>query len=72
MDSVNDIRTAFLEYFARNGHEALGLLTKQLPDLLITDLWMPVMDGVSLVREVRHNDETADLPALRARGLHAG
>ena len=38
---------------ACDGREALRLMQDHLPDLLITDLVMPVMDGLELVRECR-------------------
>jgi CheY-like chemotaxis protein len=38
---------------ARHGQEALDLLTQLTPSGLIVDLAMPVMDGVTLLRELR-------------------
>ena len=38
---------------AKNGFEALDLITKHMPDLLITDITMPLMDGLSLIRETK-------------------
>lgn len=38
---------------ARNGAQALEFCQKQLPDLIITDIKMPVMDGLQLMRSVR-------------------
>src|SRR5262249_52494919 len=38
---------------AGNGVEALDVLQKETPDLVLTDLQMPEMDGLQLVREVR-------------------
>ncbi|BBS35962.1 hypothetical protein WP5S18E01_08090 [Enterobacter cloacae] len=45
---------------AKNGEEALRYLQQDRYDLLITDLNMPVMDGIALTREVRRFD--SDLP----------
>lgn len=45
---------------AENGEEALRYLQQDRYDLLITDLNMPVMDGIALTREVRRFD--SDLP----------
>jgi serine/threonine protein kinase len=39
---------------ARNGEEALPLLSRALPDVLLTDVSMPVMDGFELVERMRH------------------
>lgn len=38
---------------ARHGEEALGIARGARPDLLVTDLDMPVMDGGTLVREIK-------------------
>ncbi|WP_343248237.1 response regulator transcription factor [Diplocloster hominis] len=38
---------------AQNGRETLAILNSQVPDLLITDIEMPGMNGLELIREVR-------------------
>jgi len=38
---------------AGNGEEALGLIAETEPDLIITDIRMPVLDGLELIRTVR-------------------
>ncbi len=38
---------------ASNGASGLSLVLQQKPDLIIADIMMPVMDGVTFVREVR-------------------
>jgi CheY-like chemotaxis protein len=43
----------YLVVEARHGQEALDLLTQLTPSGLIVDLLMPVMDGVTLLRELR-------------------
>jgi K+-sensing histidine kinase KdpD len=44
---------------AADGMEALDLLRTEQPDLLITDIVMPRMDGYELVRRLREDDRTA-------------
>ena len=44
---------------AADGMEALDLLRAEQPDLLITDIVMPRMDGYELVRRLREDDSTA-------------
>ncbi len=44
---------------AADGMEALDLLRTEQPDLLITDIVMPRMDGYELVRRLRQDDRTA-------------
>ena len=47
-----------------NGQEALDKLTGQQLDLIITDLNMPVMDGLTFIRAVRARDEYKFVPIL--------
>jgi len=49
---------------ANDGLEALECLPEFRPDLVLTDLRMPVMDGVELIQRLRANPETAKLPVL--------
>jgi len=48
---------------AGDGAAALESLTVHAPDLLVTDVNMPVMDGLELLRHVRANGHH-DLPAI--------
>ncbi len=43
---------------AHDGLEALASFQEKLPDLVITDLAMPEMDGVELTREIRRTSDT--------------
>lgn len=49
---------------ATDGQEALALAEQRPPDLLITDVMMPRMDGWSLVRHLRARPELAQLPVI--------
>src|SRR5438132_11715087 len=40
--------------YATNGQEALTAISQAMPDLVLTDLQMPDMNGLELVEEVRH------------------
>ncbi|MDF1851087.1 MAG: response regulator [Verrucomicrobiales bacterium] len=56
---------------ATNGIEALELLRNQqlLPDLIITDVEMPVMDGITMVEQIRYLDSgIASVPVVVASG----
>ena len=38
---------------ARSGEEALALIEEKLPDMVFSDIRMPVMDGIELLRQIR-------------------
>ncbi len=58
---------------ARDGAEALLRLGRQLPSLVLTDLYMSVMDGFTLVERMRRDPRLRGLPvvALTAGGDEA-
>ena len=66
---------------ALNGQEALELVREKGPDLVISDILMPVLDGYELCRRLRANAATALLPVIlvtgaeqseRIKGVEAG
>jgi len=49
---------------ARNGEEALEVIARQRPVLIITDILMPKMDGYAFVQKLRLNIETRAIPVV--------
>lgn len=49
---------------ATNGIEAVQILKTQIPDLIISDLMMPGMNGFEFIKEIRHNINTEHIPVL--------
>lgn len=49
---------------AHNGEEALEIVNKDRPDLIIADILMPKMDGFSMVHRLRINPETRRIPVV--------
>ena len=49
---------------ANDGQEALDCVCEFRPDLVLTDLMMPVMGGVELIANLRANPETAEVPVV--------
>lgn len=68
--------------YATNGKEGLDKALDLVPDLIITDLMMPGMDGLEVCRQVRSNEIINHIPIIvvtakiteeeRIRGLEAG
>jgi DNA-binding response OmpR family regulator len=49
---------------ANDGQEAWEAIQARRPDMLVTDFQMPRLDGFGLVRRLREDPATADLPVL--------
>jgi len=49
---------------AKDGMDALQVLQENLPDIIITDIEMPRMDGFELVRNIKGDDRTANIPLM--------
>lgn len=49
---------------AKNGKEALEIIVKERPALIITDILMPIMDGYAFVQKLRTNVKTHDIPVI--------
>jgi two-component system, cell cycle response regulator len=68
--------------FAKNGQEALEISEELMPDLILLDLMMPVMDGFETCEHLRTNPKLAEVPIImltalddrdaRLRGIEAG
>ncbi len=67
---------------APNGEEALDCVRQHRPELVISDVMMPRLDGLGLLREIRNDPEIASTPVIllsaqagddaRSEGLYAG
>jgi CheY-like chemotaxis protein len=49
---------------ARNGQEALELIAKEHPALIISDILMPKMDGYAFIQKLRTNPATRGIPVI--------
>lgn len=66
----NVLKDRYIVYEAGNGTEALSLLRKSIPDLIISDVMMPDMDGLELCKVVKNTPALAQIPfiILSAKG----
>lgn len=53
-------------YLAKNGEEAFDLYRQHKPDIILTDIRMPVMDGIALVKAVRKHDALTPIIMITA------
>ena len=47
-----------------DGEQALDLVRDKVPDLLVLDCMMPVLDGTTVLRQIRENHSPVDLPVI--------
>ncbi|MCW2272894.1 response regulator [Rhodoblastus acidophilus] len=75
VDDIDVVRLTLRKFLERGGHkvtecasadEAEDLMRRWTPDVLVTDLWMPGRDGLSLIRAVRLRN--ARLPVVAITG----
>ena len=57
-------RSGFEVIVARDGDEALRLVQERHPDLAVLDWMMPKASGLEVLRAIRANSETADIPVV--------
>jgi len=50
--------------FAENGYDGLQIAIQQVPDLIIADRMMPVMEGTQMLQEIRNNSVTSNIPLI--------
>lgn len=49
---------------AKNGKEALALIRQDKPNLVFLDLLLPDLDGISLLRKIKEDNEIRDIPVV--------
>jgi len=54
---------------ARNGSEAVSSIARKVPDLMITDIAMPEMDGLETIREIRRYCSEVKIVAISGGGV---
>jgi len=65
-------RTGYEVVASENGAMALELIKDNHPDLIITDILMPVMDGFALVQKLRTDPSTAKIPIIFYSATYEG
>lgn len=58
------LQDEFKILYAADGVQALGVASVQIPDLIISDVMMPKMDGFEFCRQIKINIETSHIPVI--------
>ena len=56
---------------AENGRQALEMIDSNPPDLILLDVMMPEMDGFQVMRELKSNQNTQNIPVIFITALHS-
>lgn len=72
-DLLNFLKSALSDYFkvftAADGEEGWSFVSKHLPDLVVSDVMMPKMDGFELCRLIKSTYETSHIPLVLLTAL---
>jgi signal transduction histidine kinase/DNA-binding response OmpR family regulator len=72
VEDNNDVRAYIKSIFindfvileAENGKEGLSLAQEEIPDIIISDVMMPVTDGISMTRQLKSDAKTSHVPII--------
>lgn len=57
-------RDGYEVFEAEDGYEALEKVKTLVPDLVVLDVMMPDIDGITVCREIRKDEKLADIPVV--------
>ncbi len=61
---ADQLRDDYNLLFARDGEEGIQMARREQPDLIISDIMMPVKDGYQLCRELKGDSQTSTIPII--------
>lgn len=61
---VGLLRSDYTVLQASNGQEGLDIAVSEQPDFILTDVMMPVMDGLAMVHRIKQNNDTCHIPII--------
>ncbi|RPH74857.1 response regulator, partial [bacterium] len=65
----DNLKEQYSIYEAANGNEAAAIIMKILPDLIISDIIMPGLDGIELCRRIKADKSTCHIPVILLTAL---
>jgi CheY-like chemotaxis protein len=80
VDDLEDSRVMYAEYLTRSGYRvvqaadgarALTLARDRLPDVVVMDMALPVLDGWEVVRRLKSDRQTGVIPVVALTGYAA-
>jgi putative two-component system response regulator len=58
------LKNKYTVYPVPSGEQALQILKKVTPDLILLDIEMPIMDGHEVIKKLKEENETKDIPVI--------
>ncbi len=55
---------------ANNGQKGLTIAIQSVPDIVITDIMLPIMDGITLCKKLKNTPETSHIPVIMLTALN--
>jgi CheY-like chemotaxis protein len=79
VDDNDGTRTALIRWLrgdyeviaARDGEEGFSVAMASEPDVIVTDLWMPRVDGISMIERLRRTESMRSVPVIFVTGHSA-
>jgi len=65
-------KEGFIAIGSRNGEGGLEKATAQKPDIVLLDIVLPKMDGITVLKELRKNKLTENIPVIMLTNLSDG
>jgi len=59
-----ELRGEYVVEVAQNGSDGFDMASKYIPDIIVSDFMMPVMDGLAMLQKVRDNQQTSHIPVV--------
>ena len=61
---INDKEEDHIIIDARDGAQVISLLANEIPDIILMDIEMPIMNGIDATHYIRKNKQTKEIPII--------
>lgn len=65
-------QNGYITISAKNGIEGMEKVKTEKPDLILLDILMPRRGGIAMYQDLRHDEETKDIPVVIVTGATRG
>jgi DNA-binding response OmpR family regulator len=64
VDVLSDLNENYIFYQSNNGESGFQIAVKHLPDIILTDWDMPIMNGIEFINNLSNNSKTKEIPVV--------